>query len=214
MILRSFVGVAAVAALASCGHRPTTVSRSTRCDAAARDAYRIGEGDDASPRKQQILAALASACEQDGWSDEVRACLARTTAIKDDACTARFTEDQHTRLERAFEVGKDSGEPAPAPAPAPAPSAAATPACTAAANSSAETIARDSQVAPEGRAALLAKVRAAILEPCAAGLIPADLLKCLTENDEHFGICGFGGVPGWDAVTASLEAHGFSPSKP
>jgi hypothetical protein len=217
MSIGLIVRLASVVILAGCVHGaapvtdfvepPAPAKGPGRCEKAAADAFRLGEGTDGTPGRSQILAALTRACERDGWSDEAQECLAGSTAVKADACGKHLSEVQHLAIERAFEAGR--GEPAPGPAVT-----GEDPACLAAANGSAEAIARDARVSAERREGLLADVRAAVLEPCRAGKLSAELLECLAENEEHFGICGVMAGADWAVLGASLAAHGFSPSAP
>jgi len=57
------------------------------------------------PRAGKIRDVLATRCDQDGWSAEVRACVVSTVSLsKPQHCKAMLTPDQHEALDAALDA--------------------------------------------------------------------------------------------------------------
>jgi hypothetical protein len=91
--------------------------------------------------------------------------------------------------------------------------AAEDPACVAAANGAATALANDAKATGAERDEVMARARKAVLDPCLAKPFSPELLECLRDNEENFGICGFGGGDDWEVLKASLGAAGFGPKQ-
>jgi hypothetical protein len=83
------------------------------CDVVAANAHRIisGSGDEEmAGRARSIGAVVMRRCSEDGWSVELRRCMADARQLEDaDRCESLATEAQRQALDEAIDAIGDAG---------------------------------------------------------------------------------------------------------